>query len=1225
METAGRVERWSQKLLDISLSNRLLNLKDSKKVIPLACPDIVALEDKIAANEAFTIQSGEFSADTEGKLVQEMSERRLWTRLTSTEVQRRLKELYRLAKVDLEESGVNTLFLAVGFLEWKPEEAPQRTCRAPILLIPVRLVRGNIADGIKLVRLDDDTVANTTLLELLRTQFSIIVRDINPLPTDTSGVDVTRVLERFREAIASRKDWAIVEEAAVGQFSFGKFVMWKDMTSRMDDFCKNPLVAHLVSGGGKYDDGVEVFPAADIAKHIDYSSLCCPLSADSSQLTAVLYSAMGKTFVLHGPPGTGKSQTITNLIAHNLSLGRKVLFVSEKKAALDVVHRRLSSIGLEPFCLELHSNKSGKAEVLAQFAAALKVAQSTKPAQWKSVIGRLEGLRGELEGYVEALHHVYPNGKTAYKCFGRLMESGNAVQAGSHSNLVNIDCLEQTKERYEALEQEIETLAEAAGSISKQALASLEAVKEFSWAPQREQELSETIAKAREAFDAYDGDVSALVNRLGGILVGVLVKDNSSPAAFLDRFARAKGKYEACCKALESFRLDEISALDIKGLESRMRENDEKFLLLRYFGSRAIAKGLRGIKKPGGGALTFKELVLHLDDFAEYQKADEEYKEARTRAVQDVADLRKVLDGITENLGELRRAFAYRAARRTVAASAGKLVKAMEDGEFGCDRLLDEFRLAYASRMINQIFAKDQALAGFSFGAHEARIRRFQEVDREWAKLSGKMAVARIAEHLLEQVNSSATKPARTSPLGILRHECEKKMRHKPVRQLLSEIGSLATALKPCFLMSPLSVAQYLPADTHEFDLVVFDEASQIPVWDSIGVIARAPQVVVVGDPKQMPPTNFFQKGEVADDDECSAGIEDLESILDECLAAGVFSSYLSWHYRSRHESLIAFSNHNYYGDSLMTFPAASNSPLLGVRFKFVEGGVYDRKATRTNALEAKALVDYIFETLKDPAARKRTMGVVTFSEAQKNLIEDLIDQRREKEQAYEEYFTSNPDESFFVKNLENVQGDERDVILFSVCYAPDATGKFAMNFGPLNKSGGERRLNVAVTRAKEQIVLFSSIHGHQIDLDRTSSVGAAQLRDFIEFAEKGTFTMATVGAGTTARDGLADVVADFLTARGYKINRAVGRSNCKIDIAVRDPEAPERYLAGIICDGATYSRPATARDRDAQIPSVFASLGWNLIHAWSVDWAFDRARAEKALLEALKTPAKKS
>ena len=395
----ARVMRWTGRLLDLSLRNRLLNVRNTKFMIPIACPDIAVLEDKIAADEELALKSlsnllgekdlhdmsmlrnSEVKDEIRELLERELGQQRLWTMLSPEEMQRRLTALYRQGKTDLEEGGVNTIYLAVGFVEWRNAERDERSYLAPILLLPVRLQRRSISEGIKISRIDGETLINETLLELLRSQYRLTVPGVSPqLPTDESGVDVPLVMQIFRQALKTMKGWEVREEACIGHFSFGKFVMWHDMTARLEDLKKNPLIRHLISGSGRFDDGIEVFPPEEIDKHLDLSKLYCPVSADSSQLAAVLYSELGKSFVLHGPPGTGKSQTITNIIAHNLALGKRVLFVSEKKAALDVVHRRLTQIGLKPFCLELHSSKSGKSEVLAQFSEALQTADTAPPA-----------------------------------------------------------------------------------------------------------------------------------------------------------------------------------------------------------------------------------------------------------------------------------------------------------------------------------------------------------------------------------------------------------------------------------------------------------------------------------------------------------------------------------------------------------------------------------------------------------------------------------------------------------------------------------------------------------------------------------------------------------------------------------------------------------------------------------------------------------------------------
>jgi very-short-patch-repair endonuclease len=385
---------------------------------------------------------------------------------------------------------------------------------------------------------------------------------------------------------------------------------------------------------------------------------------------------------------------------------------------------------------------------------------------------------------------------------------------------------------------------------------------------------------------------------------------------------------------------------------------------------------------------------------------------------------------------------------------------------------------------------------------------------------------------------------------------------------------------------------------------VVFDEASQIPVWDAIGAMARGKQVVMVGDPKQLPPTNFFGRSEGADeDDDVVEG--DLESILDECLGASLPTRNLSWHYRSRHESLIAFSNHRYYGGGLVTFPSPVTDDRA-VSFHLVKGR-YEKGGARINQPEAQALVADLVSRLKRPGFRESglTIGVVTFNSEQQGLIEDLLDAERRKDPGLEPYFSEMELEPVFVKNLESVQGDERDIMYFSITYGPDMAGAVSMNFGPLNRDGGERRLNVAVTRARHELRVFSSLRGEQMDLSRTKANGVRDLKHFLEFAEYGPRALAEAHHGSQGdfESPFEAGVATALGRKGWQVHTQIGASSFRVDLGVVHPDFAGRYLAGVECDGATYHRSATARDRDKLREQVLRGLGWEIVRIWSTDW----------------------
>lgn len=437
-----------------------------------------------------------------------------------------------------------------------------------------------------------------------------------------------------------------------------------------------------------------------------------------------------------------------------------------------------------------------------------------------------------------------------------------------------------------------------------------------------------------------------------------------------------------------------------------------------------------------------------------------------------------------------------------------------------------------------------------------------------------------------------------------------------PIRTLFQNIPNLLPRLKPCLLMSPLSVAQYLDPAHPPFDLVVFDEASQIPVWDAVGAIARGKEVIIVGDPKQLPPTSFFNRSDDPDaaDEET---VEDLESILDDCMAAQLPLHRLDWHYRSRHESLIAFSNQQYYGNRLLTFPSPHQE--IGVSWHSVPSGVYDRAGARVNRAEAEAVVAEVCRRLLDPQLRLFSIGVVTFSIAQQTLIEDLLEAARRKEPAVDQGFSDERPEPVFIKNLENVQGDERDVILFSICYGPDAMGRVAMNFGPLNKLGGERRLNVAITRARRELLVFSTLRADQIDLQRTRATGVADLKTFLDFAERGQQALREASGPTAHGDFESPFekdVCEALRARGHQVDVQIGCSGYRIDLGVIDPNRPGRYLLGIECDGAFYHSARTARDRDRIRQAILSDLGWKLYRVWSSDW-WNNREASLAKIEA--------
>ena len=465
--------------------------------------------------------------------------------------------------------------------------------------------------------------------------------------------------------------------------------------------------------------------------------------------------------------------------------------------------------------------------------------------------------------------------------------------------------------------------------------------------------------------------------------------------------------------------------------------------------------------------------------------------------------------------------------------------------------------------------------------------------------------------------NETARNGVLSQEIKFLKRQAQLKTRHKPIRTLMTQTENILTRVKPCLLMSPLSVAQYLDAGHAQFDVVIFDEASQIPTWDAVGAIARGKQFICVGDPKQLPPTSFFSSGDI-DNLNDEEQIQEMESVLDECLSIGMSINTLDWHYRSKNESLITFSNRQYYDNRLITFPSP-NTLDDSVKFVWVDG-IYDAGKSRTNQKEAEAVVAAIVEHYVSGKGATLSIGVITFNVAQRDLIENLLDAARVAEPKLDVAIAESTVEPYFVKNLENVQGDERDIILFSITFGKDIGGKLSMNFGPMNKDGGWRRLNVAASRARHEVRLFSSLRPEHIDLNRTKAQGVKDLKAYLDFALNGVRSLATQATptGREPDSPFEAAVIQALRQHGWEVHPQVGVSGYRIDIGVVNPHEKGRYLLGVECDGATYHSASTARDRDRLRQKVLEDLGWNMHRIWSTDWWINPEIPMKKLLERL-------
>ena len=1311
----GRIERWQTKLLDLSLRNRLLNFKPGKQTVPCLVPDVGMLEDRLAAEDSFRAYSllqddpiGERQLSAQERnaiidsVVRDAFQRgQITIDLDRREMDKRLLGLYRKAKSDLQEGGTNTLFLAAGFLRWQ-REGEQRNYRAPLLLIPIKLERKSARSDFKILHHEDEVRFNATLLEFLKRDFDLDLPELEgELPRDDSGIDLPRIFHWVRARIRDISGFEVVEEIAISTFSFSRYLMWKDLVERIDQLRNNRLVAHLIDNPDKtFESGAgEVISADQIDDEVALEDLVTPLPADSSQLAAVIAAAEGRDFVLIGPPGTGKSQTIANIICQCIAQGKTVLFVAEKAAALDVVQRRLEGQGLGNAILELHSNKTDRKRVLAQLGRGWDRAAGTGEQDWLNITEQLRIKRDQLNIYVKAVH---AKGVQGFSVFDAISWTAGAP-TGLTIKFDNKDAHDQESfERLLGIAEELGRTHRAIGGGEP-----LPMIAKAEWSYAWEQDFVERAKSLRVCLEQAMGAATALGERLAlnpdpavtperWRFLAELSSQRAEPDAEdlravptlsardlhleVEGFKTALGKLQAAQSRLSaSYSEEDILRLPLDQMDldlrlaaaafwpfSALKRGKVRKLLQTYaaagkadpandlpalqearaqlgvLGESPVA-GLAGdrrsvdqLERLVGQATWLRKALSRAGsavcDAARFDAVVAELEEGPGGDLRQTmeplrtaeANLRDAIQGFKASGGQidgdlslcalleaLDKTMAHRARfadwtrwldvrGKAEAVGLASFADAMESVGMSTDPVT-ECRRAYARWWLPLAMDAAEPLRRFAHWEHEHIVEAFGQLDDEVAKQAPHEIMRRISHGL-----PGRDGVARMSELGVLRHQLGLKRPSMAIRPLLGNIKEVLPKLAPCVLMSPLSIAQYLPAGQASFDLVLFDEASQITTWDAIGAIARARQSIVVGDPKQLPPTNFFGR---SDEDEYEGLLGDMPSILDEVATAGIPTRHLNWHYRSRNEALIAFSNHFYYNGSLVTFPAPNTGAAgQAVRFHKIDG-IYARGTGRTNISEARAVVklirQYLTAWLEVPEEDRWTLGVITFNAQQQGLIQDLLDDVRRQHSDLEWFFAEDREEPVIVKNLENIQGDERDVMLFSITFAPNSAGKLSMNFGALNADGGERRLNVAVTRARRELHVFASLTHDQIDLSRTRATGVRDLKTFLDYAERGPIALSAHDEGSLgpAENPFERAIAEAFRAKGWEVRTQIGASGFRIDLGIINPDRAGAYLAGIECDGAAYHSSATARDRDKVRQAVLEGLGWTILRIWSTDW----------------------
>ncbi|MGD7705172.1 DUF4011 domain-containing protein [Microlunatus sp. Y2014] len=1408
-----RVQQWKNSLLDLTLRNKLLNMGSTSSQLPLVLPPehLGVLADHLQSERSVVIRAlddltGQVATkdatdawSLPGDVLRTMLTQRatIYSGAPEPFHRRTVDALRYRARTITQETGANPLMVTLGRLEW---QLADRDLVAPLLLCPVE-VRGTVMPFRIAYDTSGQITLNLSLMEKLRHEFGLVIPGLDPLPAGADGgVDVDAVVRIVREAlVAGDLPFRVASEARLAAVQFTGYLLWRDLDQHWEQFCEVPLVKHLVYTPTLPWRGDDPEPApdtdadvpdlsddpagltgADGMNAVDASAAglgladlddvvaACPIPADGSQAVAVASARAGRNFVLEGPPGTGKSQTITNIVADQLAQGRSVLFVAEKGAALDVVRQRLGDAGLLPFTLDLHDRNARPTQVRAKLAAALRQTPEVDTDGYRVDAAAVTTTARTLSRYAEQLHAPNVAGLSLYQARNRLLAQGEGTALTiSSAELAALSPAASDAVR-RAVTESIPLLAEL-GDADDQPWSFVRTLPDLTALPALLERADRTVARVRADVAGPAADVVRRARTVAEIVTLQRLLGSGASPDQLDRTRAAtwqqarqelQGRTDrlvaTAAPMLQQF-TPEVFHVDLGPVRQELRIAASSFFIGRKGRILRAAAPVLDHLRPGVDLRPrdLPDLVEQLAAIAGDHRAlvaawrampalshlpqdlllvDESNRrrladtlagiEADQAAVQQlpaelVADARRCrrdghvlgatgAEAVAAAGQALGRVFAATGSgpddQRRLATAAALVESGSAPGEAESDAaqgLVEAWAATAAGRETDgaswtllrrwvavrdglaplddtlptardQLLAKtvsaQEAAAGLERGIARATVDErweaggFTTFDPESHDRTASRFVA-SADRLRQDLrtvlpaavverrpfgNGGAMARAGVGRVGALEREVGRSRGGLSVRRLIEKFGKVIGEVTPCVLVSPDSLARFIAPGAMTFDLVVFDEASQIRVPDAIGAIGRARAVVVAGDSKQMPPTSMFTESETdveVDPDDDYAVVTDEESILSEAVQARVPRLWLSWHYRSRDESLISFSNREYYDGRLASFPAVPGaSDDLGLSFTRVPGrfirsvrkgedelseddqqllaelppaarrAAQDRSLLRTNPVEAVAVVQ---EVLRRWERRERSIGVVTFNVQQRGLIERML---WESEVPGVAESLAERSDGLFVKNLENVQGDERDVILFSTGFSANHKGVLPLNFGPLNRSGGERRLNVAITRARRRVMVFSSFDPEDMRVEQTSSVGLKHLRAYLEVARDGHAIdpddgTPAISASRVVVDRHRDAIAAALRANGLTVRTGLGLSEFQVDLAVGVGDSP---VLAVLLDSPAWRARLTTGDRDALPYTVLRSLmGWpGVSRIWLPDWLTDPDRVVARITE---------
>ena len=1211
-------KRWSEKLVDLTRRNNLLYYRPLKLgSFELEHPDPGTLLDVLSGISTLLTRLVP-ARELEGTAPPGEDP----TDLTPAQLgaARRLVAVQRKATENFEERGLETMFLVYGLASWTAKDGG-RNADAGVVLCPVRL-EGK--EKRRALRRRGDLEVNPVLLHVLERDFGVtgLAEQLAAaLPEDGERLhdlapyeQVLALLERAAKHVSG---FRVQRRAVIGNFSFQKLAMVKDLEQWGDAMAENDVVAALAGDTDAKvalgrDEPSESVEALDVEPP---SAQFLVLEADSSQHLAIKSVLAGKSVVIAGPPGTGKSQTISNLVAELVAQGRRVLFVAEKRAAIDMVKRRLVRAGLEDLLLDLHGAVS-KREVMAQFGQVFEHMQQLGPVDGGNLLEEYEHQRDRLRTYAALLRRpVAPLGVDLETLHGRLLLLPEGTRSQVRWRGQDLDRIEPTVAR-EVRELLQEASSQASLFLGTDDSAWSRAKLDSPTITERAIDLTRRLVDTTlSVLDAIVAEASALA----GLRRPLTLAEAGEMSTFLTAVNTIFEDYDP-----------RLFAEDLGALRIALSPAGGSVLTRLFAPFRPSLRRARS--RVSSWRRTPARLRTLLSDTTEAEKLRDQWRawgpSDQPRAVtagsklahaleavrSDLRELSEILEQgtLTDSLDELRRqvgALARDADRAMRVARLRKIASRLH--ELGLTSLLSELRSipdaavwsdvfehAWLSSARDRFFLEHSELAIFDGRVHNDIVHEFRKLDRAILKA----AIARVrrahAEHAFAAMNEY---PAEAT---VVRNEAFKQKAHKPIRKLAVEAPHVLTAVKPCWMASPLAVSQLLLGSrSAPFDVVIFDEASQVLPEDAVTALLRARVAVVAGDRHQLPPTPFFVAGQDDGDDDADGAdaTSGHESVLD-AMRGFAPERALEWHYRSEDERLIAFSNHEIYGLNLVTFPGVGR--WEAVSHVFVPQILADGEEISSSS-EVEKVVNLVLDHARSRSSE--TLGVITMGIRHQRRIQARLDEQRERHSELDEFFESDEhrerQEPFFVKNLERVQGDERDAIILSIGYGKDRAGKLVYRFGPLLYDGGERRLNVAVTRAKRRITVVSSFTHEDMDDAKLNSRGMRLLKQYLRFAESNGKEIYAEGATAMERNPFELDVEDALRQRGLGIVPQYGASHYRIDLVALHPQFPGRGVLAIECDGASYHSAPTVRDRDRLRQEHLELLGWRFVRIWSTDW----------------------